>query len=66
MRSPELETSAGTQHWCPERFGADFGAAVSEVYLESGGLIERGWYTGALARGERSLYGLYLPSLLWI
>lgn len=66
VRNPELDTSVWTQHWCIERFGAGVGTAVSKVYLESGELIEQGWYGGALARGEHAIGGLYLPSLLWV
>ena len=66
IRNPELDTSAWTQRWCAERFGSDVGTAVSDVYLESSELIALGWYGGALARGEHSIGGLYLPSLLWV
>lgn len=62
---PDLDTRAFVYGWCAERFGASFGVALAEVYLESAALIEQGWYSGALG-GERSLGKIVLPPLLWI
>jgi hypothetical protein len=63
---PRLDAPAFAQWWCAERFGGEFGTALANVYLESEELIERGWYTGILPGGQRSLGAIYLPSLLWI
>jgi hypothetical protein len=66
VRDPSLDTQEFARRWCAERFGGEFGAALADVYLESEELIERGWYSGTLPGGRRSLGAIYLPSLLWI
>jgi len=65
VRDPDADTAAFILGWCVERFGANFGAALAEVYCESAALIEQGWYSGEL-RGQRAVGKIFLPSLLWV
>lgn len=64
--NPDLDPSTFVHDWCRERFDPAFASAVAELYLESAGFIERGWYPGRLPQGERNLGAIYLPSLLWV
>jgi hypothetical protein len=66
VRTPAMDAPAFVRYWCNERFGCSFGAAVADAYLESAGLIERGWYLGPLNHRARALGPIYLPTLLWV
>jgi hypothetical protein len=66
VRDPAADAGAFVRAWCEARFPPGLAAAVTEVYLESEELIERGWYLGSLAGGRAALAGVTLPTLLWV
>lgn len=65
-QTPDRDAAAFVQRWCDDLFGQPFGAAVADVYLESGTLLEQGWYPGQLTYGVQTLGTIYLPPLLWV
>ncbi len=64
VRDPALDAPAFVRGWCATAFGAVFGAAVADVYLESAALIEQGWYPPRSK--DVSLGALVIPPLLWV
>jgi hypothetical protein len=66
LHDPGLDTRPFVRQWCVERFGADFGLAVADTYLDSGDIVERGWYLGSFTHNQQTLGAIYLPSLIWV
>jgi hypothetical protein len=69
VQNPDLDTTTFIHSWCAERFAASsrqFAAAAADLYVESGDLIEQGWYSGPLTQRCRNIGALYLPTLLWV